>query len=233
MPNNGKKTPLTHYNEGIEYFNRDDFKNAIKSFNDAIKPKPNHNQIDMGFALDEAYNMRGRSYFEAADDAKNPFANYIKAIDDYSEAIKINPDCYKYYFNRALARNEALDFIDDKKVEKTYVEEQIKDMEIAISKAESNEKGRPLEIAVRVRVNPPQHNTVTAFGFLRVGHLVARLVILDQPGCAGLVRDIDPGAVDQRIAEKQHVPCLGRAWHRHFERVFLPGQVMAALGDVR
>jgi tetratricopeptide (TPR) repeat protein len=83
----------TYLDQGMKYYNLNDYKKAIAEFTQVIRLDPN-NAI--------AYYWRGFSYRHMKD--------YKKAIADYTEAIRINPNDSNAYNNRGVAYNEKKDY---------------------------------------------------------------------------------------------------------------------------
>ena len=75
-----------HYNKGIEFYKQGKYDQAGKSFEEAIKIKPN----DV-YAL---YGLGNTHYCKA---------KYDEAVKTYSRAIKINPDYAKVHYSLSLA----------------------------------------------------------------------------------------------------------------------------------
>jgi len=77
------------FSQGLNKFNRGDYRRAIEDFNQALRINPD-------FA--EAYHYRGRSRYKKGD--------YLGAIHDYSQVLRINPGNAEAYSNRGLVRAE-------------------------------------------------------------------------------------------------------------------------------
>ena len=77
---------VIHYNRGVVYAGKGDFKRAIEDFDAAIDIKP---------TLADAYTNRGSAH--------NSLGNYREAIGDFDSAIKINPGDAEAYNNRGAA----------------------------------------------------------------------------------------------------------------------------------
>ena len=73
------------FNQGLDYFEKGDYENAIKDFNRALEINPK-------FA--EAYNNRGNAYALMGD--------FERAIADFNRALEINPKLAGAYFNKGL-----------------------------------------------------------------------------------------------------------------------------------
>ncbi|MCL2688632.1 MAG: tetratricopeptide repeat protein [Chitinispirillia bacterium] len=113
---NSAKNAITHYNKGIELFNKGRLDEAIREFNQAIRLDPNSAEMyynrgkiylrvdfDMAIAdfdqalrlnasFDAAYNNRGLAYFNKGD--------IDMAIADFDQALRLNPNCDIAYSNR-------------------------------------------------------------------------------------------------------------------------------------
>ena len=77
----------THVDKGVEYFVRNQYEKAIKSYSKAIRLNP---------YWANPYNKRGVSY--------HSIGQYDKAIQDYDEAIRLDPEnAASAYHNRGLA----------------------------------------------------------------------------------------------------------------------------------
>ena len=77
---------IQKFEEGNEFYYKQDYKNAIKLYTEAIQLKPNYA---------DAYNNRGIAY-------QFGFKDYQKAIEDYTKAIHIDPNDGYAYNNRGL-----------------------------------------------------------------------------------------------------------------------------------
>ena len=88
IPKQGKKAPLNAaYRQGVEYYNKKDYENAIKSFTDAINSGCKE--------IFEAYTYRGFIYLETGRDTK--------ALSDYILATKITPNNINAYLSKGAA----------------------------------------------------------------------------------------------------------------------------------
>ena len=83
-----------HFQKGVFYATREDYKEAIKNFNKAI-------EIDPRYAI--AYNKRGRAW--------HALNRPDKAILNYNQAIEIDPQFAMAYYNRGRAHH-ALGHLD-------------------------------------------------------------------------------------------------------------------------
>ena len=81
------------YDRGEEHFKNNDYDNAIKCFDEAIKLDPN-------FA--DAFGVRGLCWHYKKD--------YDNAIKDYSEAIRLNPDYVEAFYFRGLCWGDKKDY---------------------------------------------------------------------------------------------------------------------------
>ncbi len=79
------------FKEGLAAFQRGDYKAAIESFDIAIK---------LNNTFSEAYYYRGLVYEEV------PWIESTKSFDDYTSAIKFNPQHADSYFRRAMTRGD-------------------------------------------------------------------------------------------------------------------------------
>jgi len=79
---------VSHFNSGVEQFNRSEYSQAISSFTEAIRINPNYA---------EAYAWRARAY----NSGNNP--DHDRAINDANQAIQINPNLAMAYFARGRA----------------------------------------------------------------------------------------------------------------------------------
>jgi len=75
-----------HYNKGIEFYKQGKYDQAGKSFEEAIKIKPN--DVYALYGLGNTYYCK---------------AKYDEAVKIYSRAIKINPDYAKVHYSLSLA----------------------------------------------------------------------------------------------------------------------------------
>ncbi len=81
-----------YFRQGLDKFNRGDYRSAIEDFNQAL-------QINPEFA--EAYKYRAKSRYSKGD--------YLGAIKDYSQVLRINPLEAGLYSDRGLLRAHAGD----------------------------------------------------------------------------------------------------------------------------
>jgi len=76
---------VSFFDKGQEFFNRDDFDSAIIEFSEAIRLDP-HNM--------EYFEWRGNAYIRTN--------NYLMGIEDYDQAILLEPNASRFY-NRGVA----------------------------------------------------------------------------------------------------------------------------------
>ena len=91
---NPKKNYETYYRKGYAYFNLQDYKQAIESYDEALKLKPNYFNV-----LKE----KGLALYKSQD--------YKQAIESYDEALKLKPNDQKIigYRKEALMRSTEYD----------------------------------------------------------------------------------------------------------------------------
>ncbi|MEW6494084.1 MAG: tetratricopeptide repeat protein [Cyanobacteriota bacterium] len=75
------------FRQGLDKFNRSDYRSAIEAFNQALQVNPD---------LAEAYRHRAKSHYYQGD--------YLEAIKDYSHVLRINPRNAGAYSDRGLIR---------------------------------------------------------------------------------------------------------------------------------
>jgi tetratricopeptide (TPR) repeat protein len=108
-----QKLAIDFYNRGFAYLLKDQYDRAIEDFDQAIRFNPN-------YAL--ALNSRGHAYFSKGVAACRPaslppcalaIAQYDRAIDDFNQAIRLNPDdamAAWAYGERGLTKSAKGDF---------------------------------------------------------------------------------------------------------------------------
>jgi tetratricopeptide (TPR) repeat protein len=87
------QTPSIHLENGVKYYEHEDYKNAIKEFSKLIELQPKNAS---------AYNNRGMAKLDLED--------YHGAIADFTKAIQINTKYAKAYCNRGSAKMELKDY---------------------------------------------------------------------------------------------------------------------------
>jgi tetratricopeptide (TPR) repeat protein len=76
----------SNYTQGVEYYNKGDYDNAISEYDKAIEFNPNIAQV---------YNLRGLAFYAKGDKES--------AISDWNKAIQLKPDFAEAYVNRGNA----------------------------------------------------------------------------------------------------------------------------------
>lgn len=89
---------VLHYNEGLRQASMGNRADAIKSYTLAIQNYPSEDS----YAKSEAYYNRAVN--------KRQLNDFVGAISDYNEAIKLRPDYFKAYNNRGFAKMQLEDY---------------------------------------------------------------------------------------------------------------------------
>ncbi len=89
------------YNRGLAYYQINNYGQAIKDYEAAIKLDVNlKSETNENFS--DAFYRRGGDYQAKADNEENKDYDYSLAIEDYSVAIRLNPNSFDPYFKRGL-----------------------------------------------------------------------------------------------------------------------------------
>lgn len=89
-----QKTAIGYYTSGLDQYSKQNYREAINFYNQAIGISPN-------FA--EAYFQRGCSKHNADD--------YKGAVDDFSQSIKLQPNNELFYKQRASSKTMLKDYV--------------------------------------------------------------------------------------------------------------------------
>ncbi len=82
-----------HFNKGGDFYDQNDYENAIKEYNQAIQLAP---------SFPGSYNNRGITYYAMGE--------LDKAIQDYTQAIQLDPETASHYSNRGMAYVDKRDY---------------------------------------------------------------------------------------------------------------------------
>jgi len=113
---------MTHVENGILFYERNDYETAILAFTDAILFNPNH-------AL--AYMWRGKAYY--MDGGYYPGSKFDNAIADFTQVIRFEPNSAEGYYNRGKTYFSASTNTRNEEIKNNYWRRAIDDLTRAIS----------------------------------------------------------------------------------------------------
>ncbi|MFY8111254.1 MAG: tetratricopeptide repeat protein, partial [Flavobacterium sp.] len=87
------QTEEFHLEKGIEYYLKNDYKNALIEYNEAIRINPNYCKPYCGIGMIKAEE-----------------GLYEEALIDYNKAIELDSKCTKGYLNRGITKSNLKDY---------------------------------------------------------------------------------------------------------------------------